>query len=548
MMRVVSGGILLGVCVAFSFAAGKAQQHATATSVRVADASCAKCHKDIFEKYLATPMAKASGIATENFEAGALDHKASGVNYRLFPRDNKAMLGIQSTRDPQLHEERQLDYFFGSGHLGITYLYSIHGYLFESPVAYYSASHSYDMKPGLEAITQLPPALPMQAGCLRCHMSAVQHSDEGTINHYSGLPFLHGGITCEACHGDAAQHVATGGKAAVLNPAKLDADRRDSLCISCHLEGDISVERAGHSAIDYKPGDSISDYLSYFVYQGKDLTRRGVSEVEQLNMSMCKRASGDKMSCTSCHDPHYRPAPQERAAFYRSKCLACHSDASFVTTHHPENPDCTSCHMPRTGAENIPHVAWTDHRIRKIPDAAGDSIKDLGEGQTLTPIFSPKATKRDLALAYYMAVLEGNFAVQQQAYQSLEDIRSEISGDKETLNALGIVSEKRGDYKQATDAFAQVVKLDPLNLTALSNLGTLRAKSGDLKGAIDLWRPTFERNEDVVGLAKNLAQVECMTGDVASARATLQKTLEYNPGLKDVEEILARLPSCEGAK
>jgi tetratricopeptide (TPR) repeat protein len=254
------------------------------------------------------------------------------------------------------------------------------------------------------------------------------------------------------------------------------------------------------------------------------------------------------MSCTSCHDPHYTPAPQERSAFYRGKCLTCHSGATFAKSHHPENPDCTSCHMPRRGAENIPHVAWTDHRIRKIPDVAAESIQDLGEGETLTPIFSPSATKRDLALAYYNAVLEGNFALQQKAYQSLQEIRPEITGDKDALNALGITSEKRGDYKQATELFEQVLKLDPQNLVAISNLGTLLAKSGDLQGAIALWRPAFERNEDVVGLAKNLAQVQCMTGDPASARATLEKTLQYSPGLQDVQQMLTQLPSCSGVK
>ena len=144
---------------------------------------------------------------------------------------------------------------------------------------------------------------------------------------------------------------------------------RDSVCISCHLEGDISVERAGHSALDFKAGDPISDYLAYFVYSGQGATKRGVSEVEQLSLSMCKRTSGDAMSCMSCHDPHYTPTgPQEQAAFYRKKCLACHTGATFATAHHAENPDCTSCHMPRTGAENIPHVAWTDHRILKYPE------------------------------------------------------------------------------------------------------------------------------------------------------------------------------------
>ena len=523
------------------------QQTAIATPVRSADAACASCHSRIFKKYLTTPMANASGQALEKFQPGTLNHKASGITYQLFIHDQEAALSIQSARNPYASQERQLDYFFGSGHLGITYLYSVQGYLFESPVAYYSSSHSYDMKPGLESITDIPPALPMQASCLRCHMSAVQQSDPGTINHYSELPFLHGGITCEACHGDTQRHVETAGKAAVINPAKLDADRRDSICISCHLEGDISVERPDHSAVDYKPGDSISEYLSFFVYEGKDATRRGVSEVEQLSMSKCKRTSGDKMSCTSCHDPHYTPAPQERAAYYRSKCLACHSDPAFAPSHHLENPDCTSCHMPRSGAENIPHVAWTDHRIRRIPDP-GETVKDIGEGDTLTAIFSPHASKRDVALAYYNAVLEGNFALQQKAYQSLEEIRPEIAQDREALIALGITSEKRGDFTQATELFEQVLKLDPQNLTALSNLGTLRAKSGDLQGAIALWQPAFEHNEDVVGLAKNLAQVQCMTGDPASARTTLEKTLQYSPGLQDVRQMLAQLPSCTVSK
>jgi len=540
-MLLIAGAIL-------SFATARAQRPATASSVGDADAACANCHREIFTKYLATPMANASGQALDKFQPGTLNHKASEADYQLSLRDKQAILSIHSAREPHISEEHQLDYFLGSGHLGITYLYSVHGYLFESPVAYYSSSRAYDMKPGLESITQIPPALPMQASCLRCHMSDVQQSDPGTLNHYSGLPFLHAGITCESCHGDTQRHVATGGKAPVINPAKLDADQRDSVCISCHLEGDISVERPNRSAIDYKPGDSISDYLSFFVYEGKDATRRGVSEVEQLSMSKCKRTSGDKMSCTSCHDPHYTPAAPERAAFYRGKCLTCHSDAVFATSHHPENPDCTSCHMPRSGAENIPHVAWTDHRIRKIPDNTAESIKDLGEGDALTPVFSPHATKRDLALAYYKAVLEGNFAPQQRAYQSLAEIRPDIDGDKEALNALAILSEQRGDHKQATELFEQVLKLDPQNLTALSDLGTLRAKSGDLQGAIALWRPAFERNEDVVGLAKNLAQVQCMMGDPASARATLEKTLQYSPGLQAVQQMLDRLPSCSGAK
>ena len=487
-------------------------------------------------------MANASGLAAERLKTGVFDHRPSGVDYSLSLEGSQLVLTYKDPKDQEIAASRKLEYFLGSGHLGLTYLYSLNGYLFESPIAYYSASQSLDMKPGLESMTQAPPALPVQAQCLRCHMSAVQHSDSGTINRYSGLPFLHAGITCESCHGDTRQHLVTDGKAVVVNPSKLDAKLRDSVCISCHLEGDISVERAGHSALDFKVGDPISDYLAYFVYSGQRATKRGVSEVEQLSLSMCKRTSGEAMSCMSCHDPHYTPRPQEQAAFYRKKCLACHTGATLAA-HHPENPDCTSCHMTRTGAENIPHVAWTDHRILKYPEAS-DATASPSAADTLVPVFSPGATRRDTALAYYKGLLEGNFGLQQKAYEELEAIKPELPGDKDALAALGILSEKRGDYKQAQELFQEILKIDPRNLIAISNLGTLLAKSGDLQGAVSLWRPAFERNEDVAGLAKNLAQVECMVGDAAAARITLQKTLQYSPGLRDVRQMLARLPAC----
>jgi Tetratricopeptide repeat/Cytochrome c554 and c-prime len=518
------------------------------TPVSIADASCGACHAEILHSYLSTPMANASGLAAERLKTGVFEHKPSGMTYALSLQGPQLMLTYRDANDPWIAASHQLEYFLGSGHLGLTYLYSLDNYLFESPVAYYSASQSLDLKPGLESMTQAPPALPVQAECLRCHMSAVQQSDPGTINHYRRLPFLHAGITCESCHGDTQPHLATGGKAAVVNPSKLKPNLRDSICISCHLEGDISVERAGHSALDFKPGDSISDYVSYFVYGGQAATKRGVSEVEQLSMSKCKRTSGDAMSCMNCHDPHYTPdGIKEKAAFYRKKCLTCHTGDTFASAHHPENPDCVSCHMPRTGAENISHVAWTDHRILKYPEAPDASAKS-SPGDTLVPVFSPGTTERDVALAYYKSYLEGNFALQQKAFERLAAIKPELSGDDDALVALGILSEGGGDYKQAQALFQDVLRRDPLNLIAISNLGTLLAKSGDLQAAISLWRPAFERNEDVVGLAKNLARVECAAGDTAAARATLQKTLRYSPGIRDVRQLMTQLQDCSAQK
>lgn len=516
-----------------------------ATPVRVIDAKCAQCHEEIYREYLATPMANASGSAIEKLKADSFIDKLSNIEYVLSLTNGKAVLTYHDQREPRTIRQLPMRYFLGSGHLGTTYIYSINDFLFESPIAWYAASKSYDMKPGLAEMKQMPPSLPMQSSCLRCHMSDVQASDSGTINRYKSLPFLHSGITCEACHGDAQQHLLTGGKSKIVNPARLAAEQRDSICISCHLEGDVTVDRAGHSALNYRPGEPISTYLAYYVYRNANATSRGVSEVEQLAQSTCKRMSEDKMSCTSCHDPHFTPDVSQRTAFFRGKCLACHNQPEFATAHHPEKQDCTSCHMQPTGAQNIPHVAWTDHRILRIPESLKlDALED--KKGVLTPIFSSNATKRDLAMANYKAMLEGNRSLEPAAWEQLTQLHDAINDDPEALDALGVLNAERRESKAAEQAFRRVLELIPDDLTALSNLGTLLAQQGRLKEAISTLQPAFDRNPDISGLAMNLARVECAAGDAAAARHALENTLVYNPGHQNVRSLLAQMSSCDG--
>ena len=514
-----------------------------ATPVRRADASCEHCHREIYRSYLRTPMANASGSAEGRLIPGIFDHKSSGMEYTLANTRGIPTLSYRNLRNPDMSGQFSLSYSLGSGHLGVTWLYSLNGYLFESPVAWYAATKSFDMKPGLENVREMPPSLPMQSECLRCHMSAVQPSDSGTINRYSGLPFLHTGITCESCHGDTAEHAQSGGKAAVVNPVRLQPALRDSICISCHLEGDVTVQRAGNSVLNYRPGQPISRYLAYYVYAKNNLTARGVSEVEQLSQSTCKRMSGDRMSCMSCHDPHFTPGPRQRVAFYRAKCLVCHTDAGFAKSHYPKNPDCTSCHMPHNNAQNIPHVAWTDHRILRRPDSAADE-QETDANRELVPVFSPGATKRDLGMAYYLALFDGNNGAEPKARALLQSQKTEIESDKAALDALGILSLERGDYSTAESCFRRVLSMDASDLTALSDMGTLLAKQGNLTGSVAMLRKAFERNRDIAGLATNLARVECMTGNVSEFRDTLRSALIYNSTAKDLRQMMDHSGEC----
>jgi predicted CXXCH cytochrome family protein len=514
--------LISGLAVALVARPGLGQQ-----SVAAADKVCESCHASIYRSYVATPSAGAGGMAADHLIPGELTHTPSGVHYTIEQQGKQAVLRFTDTRDAGISGERRLDYSLGSGHLGVTYLYTQGGYLLESPVAWYANTRSYDMKPGLSGLTEMPPALPMEPACLRCHMSGVAHAVPGTINRYRGLAFQQTGITCESCHGDGAEHVRSGGKAAILNPAKLPAERRDAVCMICHLEGDVAVERPGRSALDFRPGDRLADYLSYFVFENKDPLSRGVSEVEQLSTSRCKRASGDRMSCTSCHDPHASPPPEQRVAFYRAKCLACHSSPAFAQTHHVETPDCAGCHMPRSSAQNIPHVAWTDHRILRMPEKATPSDHVDKDGSQLLAIFSPEATERDTAVAMYEAIVRGKSHDREGALARLKPVYAQQAGspggarDALVLEALGVLSGLAGEPAESEGYLSRLLAVDPLNLTGVADLGVLLARQGKLDAAITLWQPAVARNQDLIGLARNLAAAQCLKGDIASARATV---------------------------
>ncbi len=513
------------------------------TTVRVADAICAKCHAEIYNRYLATPMANASGAAIDRPHPTSTVRSIAGVAYTFSYDVEGRKATLRSRLGDSESRIESLDYFLGSGHLGTTYTYADDGFLFESPIAWYAASGSFDLKPGLATLTRPVPALPLQSGCLRCHMSDVQPSDPGTINRYSGLAFLHTGVTCEACHGDASGHIANGDPSHVVNPAKLSTLKRDSVCINCHLEGDSLVTRADRSALNFKPGGSITDMVAYYVYSKRGLTARGVSEVEQFAQSGCKRASGDRMSCTSCHDPHFTPSSVERAAYYRSKCLVCHNEPEFAKSHHPENKDCVSCHMKATGAENVPHVAWTDHRILRVPETARPDEAAAKEN-TLTPIFPESSSKRDLAMAYYKAMLAGDKTLEPVAWAQLNGVRDALGNDPEALDALGVLTAEHGQVQPAIELFRKVLAMNPDDLTALSNLGTLMVMEGNLDEARRLLNAAFARNQDLPGLALNVARVDCMAADSDAAKKALKAALVYNPGLESLQLLNARLSHC----
>ena len=510
------------------------------------DQACARCHTAISNAYAKTAMAHASGPASDNPIIGSFSHRQSGVAYRVSQNEGKLWLEFNRLEAPKLAGKRQLLYYIGSATLkGRTYLYEVDGFLFESPINWYAQQRLWDMTPNYQNVREAPLNLPAFPECLNCHASGMRPPESGTSNRYPQPPFAHGGVTCERCHGPAADHVANGKQ--MLQLARLPASRLDAICMQCHLEGDVAIERPHKHAYEFVPGEDLSDFVRYFVFANKQGTR-AVSQFEALAQSGCKRASGDKMTCITCHDPHSSPDGTKKLEYYRSKCLGCHGSA-FAQKHHPENPNCIECHMPSLSAKDISHTQATDHRILRRPGGPGSS--GLTTQSILEPFPASAETKddvRDLALAYETLVERGDSSVAAEAERLLQDASRRDSNDAPILAALGYIAQQRGDTGDATRYYETALRNHPEAEDAATNLGVLEAKAGHLRRAVSLWQSVFERAPWRSSVGIDIALGYCSAGQFDRAAGYVNRVLEFNPDFGVGRSLLTQLqgnpPGC----
>jgi tetratricopeptide (TPR) repeat protein len=507
---------------------------------------CATCHSEIAKTYAQTVMARASGPATEGLVTGEFTHRPSGIHFRIYLENGKAWMSYDRPNDPEVHGKRELLYSIGSGIKGKTYLFSEKGFLFETPINWYAQEGRWNMAPAYTEAQAMPMTLPALTDCLHCHASGMIAPVQGTENLYDGEPFVHGGITCERCHGSGDEH-AGAGKGAIVNPAKVSPERRDSICMQCHFEGSVAIEQRGRHLHEFRPGDSISDYVHYFLLEeAKTDTRRALSQFEALSLSVCKQKSGDRMSCTSCHDPHVEPATGEKVAYYRGKCLTCHGEA-FGRKHHANKPDCAGCHMPALPSAAVAHTEATDHHILRRPSAL--QLASLTLAPRLTPFpATVEPTVRDLALAWETLAQRNMPGASQPAERYLKQAIKESPDDSVLLVSAAFLKQGHGHFDEARNLYERALKLDPYSNAAATNLGVLEAHSGNLTGAVQLWQEAFRRSPHRSAIGMNLATAFCAAGQTKEARNYVLQVLDFNPDLAAAKRLLRSLnrdpPSC----
>jgi hypothetical protein len=512
----------------------------TSANPEAGSEACSTCHSQIYSSYRKTVMANASGLAGDGLITGEFKHKKSGVFYRVYQQNDRVWISYEREKESEFRGQRELLYFIGSGVKGRSYLFSMQGFLFETPINWYSQEHRWNMTPAYTEAREIPMNLPSYVDCLNCHTSGLQPPVEGTDSKFPGKPFLHGGITCERCHGVGEGHLE--GKGPIVNPAKLTAERRDAICIECHFEGTVAVEQPGKRLYQFQPGDRLSDYIHYFLLTGTPPEKiQALSQVEALSLSVCKRKSGDKMWCVSCHDPHKEPSVAEKVGYYRGKCLNCHGEA-FGAKHHPDKPDCTQCHMPTLPNEAVAHTESTDHRILRYPNGfqvpstvAEPRVESFPGSEML------QTNTRDLALVWESLAQRGIEGASRHAEQYLRTAVKERSDDQGLLSALGFIDQEHGREKEAREHYERALKLDPLSNDAATNLGTLEARAGNLRRAVELWQGAFARVPYRSAIGMDLAMAFCATGQKEEARRYVLRVLDFNPDFTNAKRLLAHL-------
>jgi len=263
---------------------------------------------------------------------------------------------VYSVSDGRRSLSEVLEWAFGAGTVGQTYLFERDGRFHEARVSYYEAIDGLGFTPerelssprDVEEAIGRPIDDQEAVRCFACHTTG------STTEAGLEIDALEPGITCEACHGPGRRHAEKMEPAGwapvadtIMNPEALPPVDAVDFCGACHSTfWDVKLaNQKGIAALRSQP--------------------------YRLQSSRCWGEGDARITCTACHDPHQRLVRGTRK--YDARCLDCHVVAGAEPTPtHPgracrvASEDCAGCHMPRYEVEEM-HSEFTDHLIRVAP-------------------------------------------------------------------------------------------------------------------------------------------------------------------------------------
>lgn len=595
--------------------------------------TCRLCHQDIYNTFIQTGMGQSFAGATKeksaaDFGRSLIYDKYSDFWYKAFWGKNDSLYFKEFRlvkRDTVYQRTERCDYIIGSGQHTNSHMQDVNGYFNQMPMTFYTQKKEWHLPPGFENGVNTRFTRKIGLECMSCH-NAYPDFVLGSENKYNSVP---GGIDCERCHGPGSVHVqqrSTGSRVdtsrfidhSIVNPSKLSIDLQFDVCQRCHLQGN-AVLKEGKSFFDFKPGMKLSDYISVFLpkYANAEDEFIMASHADRLKMSPCfikslnpseiknpLRPYKDALTCVTCHNPHVSVKATGSETFNRA-CINCHgtklemncTEKTVAKNLHkrdqsplPSSLNCVSCHMPRSGSIDIPHVTVHDHYIRKpVSKKEKDALKTfLGlyavNEKAPAPLTKAKgyinqyekfeqqgyyldSAEKYLSAKTPAAVLE-NFDALVQLYFLRADyakaagLVTQIGREKlfaERLNKktydnqhawtcyrLGECYNYLNSPQEALVAFQQACKLAPFVPEFMDKLATAYAIAGDNKMARHYFEETLKQNPKYVPALTDFGFLHLSEGRADEAGRLYKKALALDPDNEDALLNMAGLYNFKG--
>ena len=479
--------------------------------------ACYFCHKDAVDGFARTGMGLSMRLPAQ--ESNGVVHTPQATIQMYSNREGT----WQTLESHGITETYRVDYVIGSGTHASGYIVSLGNHLFQSPVAWYERRAAYGLAPGYESETDPDFTRPIKPGCLFCHAGSFA-AVSGTINEYAAQPFSHLAMSCNRCHGPEGAHLDHPTASDIVDPNRLDPASRDSVCEQCHLKGVARVLNPGNDFMDYVAGQPLEKTFTTYVYSmanGEQPPFKVISHSEELALSRCKRASGIRMWCGTCHDPHHEPAAVEAVSYYRAKCLTCHAATHFAASHPSRTSNCIGCHMPKRAPNDGGHTVFTDHRIQRVSDD-----KAAGEPTGIVPWRDPPAelAKRNLGIALIEAGTEESSWQQiVTGYRTLTEVQHQFPKDCEMYQSIGNALFIGKQYSEAAIAFEMAERCDPRSTFTEASLGSVYAAAGKHEAAESHLEQALALDPMNLSAAEQLIELYEKDGETGKADALRNK-------------------------
>jgi Tfp pilus assembly protein PilF len=524
----------------------------------VGSQACGDCHSEIYSEYMRTGMGRSMSSVSPAFLQN-LHLPAVYTNQRLdryydvIARKGKlyeSEYALDGTGREIFRDEHQLAWIIGSGANGIGAIVQRGNYLFEAPLTLYTRTMTWEMSPGYES-TDMGFSRPILPGCLFCH-SGRSNPITGSDGRFESAVFSEMPIGCENCHGPGAAHIdavtsggtGKGGSSRIVNPARLTPDLANNICMACHEIGNERILKPGKEYKDVRPGEPLDNVLSILMTPP---TREAPPDKDHLQhyysmtLSKCYRASGGRLRCITCHDPHLEPAKEEAPTFFNKRCMSCHTDESCklprkARQQSSPSDNCIGCHMPKR--ENfVAHSTLTNHRITA---QANEPFPESTFSQTTAALpdlvhLNPPPGKQDVAPPLLTLLqVYGELAAHRPEYAApyyrvLDQLQRTESNDTLVQAALGRRCLQSGNLQEAIQHLKQSLAIGKPPSAVYSDLSEALDKLGQREQGLAMLQKAIQEDPFNPLLQRSLVFRLIDLKQYANARAAMSRYSQVFP-------------------